>query len=162
MAAECTPVLAKSDDACSRGQVDQMSTDLKLPRVVLVDDHPAVLRQTMQLIANEFEVVDVLDDGRLLPASVTELDPDLIVLDITLPGLNGIEIASLLKKTGTSARIIFLTVHADVDYAREAFDVGAKGYVVKPRLASDLIPALKAAMSGKRFVSPCPELADLA
>src|SRR5262245_40038163 len=138
-----------------------MSIDLKLPRVVLVDDHPAVLRQTMQLISDEFEVVDVLDDGRLLPASVTELDPDLIVLDITLPGLNGIEVASLLKKTGASAKIVFLTGHADADYAREAFGVGAKGYVVKPRLASDLIPALKAALSGQRFVSPCPELAEV-
>jgi len=139
----------------------KMSTDLKLPRVVLVDDHPAVLRQTMQLISNEFEVVDILDDGRLLPASVTELDPDLVVLDISLPGLSGIEVAALLKKTGTSAKIIFLTVHADPDYAREAFFVGAKGYVVKPRLASDLIPAMKAALAGQRFVSPCPELAEL-
>lgn len=140
---------------------DRMSNALKLPRVVLVDDHPAVLRQTMQLISNDFEVVDVLDDGRLLPASITELSPDLVVLDITLPGLNGIEVAALLKKTGTSAKIVFLTVHADPDYAREAFEVGAKGYVIKPRLASDLIPALKAAMSGQRFVSPCPELAEM-
>ncbi len=138
-----------------------MSTGFKLPRVVLVDDHPAVLRQTIQLISNEFEVVDVLDDGRLLPATVTAFNPDLIVLDVSLPGLSGIEVAALLKKTGTCAKIVFLTVHADVDYAREAFDVGAKGYVIKPRLASDLIPALKAAMSDKRFVSPCPELAEL-
>ena len=138
-----------------------MSNAMNLPRVVLVDDHPAILRQTIQLISDEFEVVDVLDDGRLLPATVTQFDPDLIVLDITLPGLNGIEVAALLKKTGTSAKIVFLTVHADADYAREAFEVGAKGYVVKPRLASDLIPALRAAMSGKRFVSPCPELAEV-
>jgi DNA-binding NarL/FixJ family response regulator len=138
-----------------------MSIESKRPRVVLVDDHPAVLRQTMQLISDEFEVVDALDDGRLLPASITELDPDLIVLDITLPGLNGIEVAALLKKSGTSAKIIFLTVHADADYAREAFGAGATGYVVKPRLASDLVPALKAALCGKRFVSPCPELAEV-
>lgn len=138
-----------------------MNDNPKRPRVVLVDDHPAVLRQVLQLISSDFEVVDVLDDGRPLPALVTSLEPDLIVLDITLPGLSGIEIASLLRKTGALAKIVFLTVHADPDYAREAFDVGAKGYVVKPRLASDLIPALRAAMSGQRFVSPCPELAEL-
>jgi len=138
-----------------------MNNNPKRPRVVVVDDHPAVLRQVLQLISSEFEVVDVLDDGRPLPALVTSLEPDLIVLDITLPGLSGIEVASLLRKTGALAKIVFLTVHADPDYAREAFDVGATGYVVKPRLASDLIPALRAAMSGQRFVSPCPELAEL-
>jgi DNA-binding NarL/FixJ family response regulator len=132
------------------------------PRVVLVDDHPAILRQVLQMISPDFEAVDVLDDGRPLPAMVHKLNPDLIVLDISLPGLNGMQIAALLRKTGTSAKIVFLTVHADADYAHEAFRTGAMGYVVKPRLASDLIPALKAAMSGQRFVSPCPELAEVA
>jgi DNA-binding NarL/FixJ family response regulator len=132
------------------------------PRVVLVDDHPAVLRQTIQLISNEFEVVDALDDGGQFSEVVADQEPDLIVLDITLQGLSGIELASRLKATGCSAKVIFLTVHIDPDYAREAFAIGATGYVVKPRLASDLIPALRAAMSGQRFISPCPELKELA
>ena len=136
--------------------------NIKRPRVVLVDDHPVILRRVLSLISAEFDVVDVLDDGRPLPGMVHRINPDLIVLDITLPGLNGIEIAALLKKTGTSAKIVFFTIHADPDYAREAFRTGAMGYVIKPRLASDLIPALKAAMSNQRFVSPCPELAELA
>jgi len=131
------------------------------PTVVLVDDHPAILRQSIQLISEEFEVIDTLDDGRELLDAVRKLAPELIVLDITLPGLSGIEVALRLKKTRCPAKIIFLTIHADPDYAQRAFETGASGYVVKPRLASDLVPALKAALEGKRFVSPCSELAEV-
>ena len=139
-----------------------MSVNARRPRVVLVDDHPAVLRQTIQLLSNEFEVVDALEDGAQCSAVVSDMEPDLIVLDITLPGLNGIELASRLKAAGCTAKIVFLTVHADPDYVREAFTSGATGYVVKPRLGSDLIPALRAAMSDERFISPCPELKEFA
>jgi DNA-binding NarL/FixJ family response regulator len=132
------------------------------PRIVLVDNYPAILHQMLPLISTEFEVVAVFEDGSLLAGLMHKINPDLIVLDITLPGLNGIEIAALLQKTGTSAKIVFFTVHADPDYAREAFHLGAMGFVVKMRLASDLMPALRAALSGQRFLSPCPELAELA
>jgi DNA-binding NarL/FixJ family response regulator len=132
------------------------------PRIVLVDNYPAILHQMLPLISTEFDVVSVFEDGRPLPGMVDKINPDLIVLDITLPGLNGIEIAALLQKAGTPAKIVFFTVHADPDYAREAFRLGAMGFVVKMRLVSDLVPALKAAMAGQRFLSPCPELAELA
>ena len=132
------------------------------PRIVLVDNYPAILHQMLPLISTEFEMAAVFEDGSLLLGLMHQINPDLIVLDITLPGLNGIEIAALLQKTGTSAKIVFFTVHADPDYAREAFHLGAMGFVVKMRLASDLMPALRAALSGQRFLSPCPELAELA
>jgi DNA-binding NarL/FixJ family response regulator len=132
----------------------------KRPRIILVDDHPAVLHQTIDLLAGEFEIVDVLEQGRTLLMTATKERIDLIVLDITLPGISGIEVATCLKQAGCSAKIVFLTVHADADYAREAFEVGGLGYVVKPRLASDLIPALKSALAGKRFISPCVELEE--
>lgn len=138
-----------------------MNDQANLPRVVLVDDHPAVLRQVMQVLDNEFEVVDALEDGEQLSAAVADLAPDLIVLDITLPGISGIDLALQLRKVGCRAKIVFLTVHADPDYAREAFLVGANAYVIKPRLASDLAKALKAALAGKRFLSPSPELEEL-
>jgi DNA-binding NarL/FixJ family response regulator len=138
-----------------------MSTDAKRVRMVLVDDHPGILRQTMQLLPERFEVVEALEDGSGLRATVDELDPDIIVLDITLPRVSGIDLARRLRAAGCKTRIVFLTVHADADYAREAFAVGALGYVIKPRLASDLLPALEAALAGERFVSPCPELKDL-
>ena len=139
-----------------------MNVNARRPRVVLVDDHPAVLRQTIQLISDEFEVVDALEDGSQCSAVVRDMEPDLVVLDITLQGLSGIELACRLKAAGCSAKIVFLTVHADPDYVREAFTSGATGYVVKPRLGTDLIPALRAALSDERFISPCPELKEFA
>jgi len=122
--------------------------------VLLVDDHPAVLRQTMELLAGEFRVAAALHDGAQLDAAVAEHRPDLIVLDITLPGASGIDLARRLTASRCTAKIVFLTVHADADYVRAAFDAGASGYVIKSRLASDLLPALHAALEGRRFVSP--------
>ncbi len=139
-----------------------MSAQNTLPRVVLVDDHPAMLRQTIQLLSPQFEIVHALPDGRQLLPLVAKGNLDLIVLDITLPEPSGIDLAVQLRRVGCSAKIVFLTVHADRDYAREAFEAGACGYVLKPRLASDLIPALKGALSGKIFISAAPELKELA
>jgi DNA-binding NarL/FixJ family response regulator len=127
-------------------------------RVLLVDDHPAILRQVARLLPPEFEVVEMLPNGVQLEAALTRSHPDLIVLDIMLPGLSGIELARRLTTAGCEAPIVFLTVHADADYAREALAVGALGYVVKLRLGTDLLPALRAALAGRRFISPCPDL----
>ena len=131
-------------------------------RLLLVDDNPAVLRQVIQLLPREFEVVATLEDGAGLPAAVLEHQPDIIVLDITLPPVNGIALASQLRSAGCSAEIVFLTVHSDRDYVRAAFGVGAIAYVVKTRLSLDIVPALRAAMRGERFVSPSPELEGMA
>jgi DNA-binding NarL/FixJ family response regulator len=139
----------------------QMSDDAKKVRVILVDDHPAVLRQTMQLLPERFEVVETSQDGAELQAAVGELQPDILVLDITLPLFSGVELARRLRAAGHKTKIIFLTVHTDPDYVWEAFEAGALGYVVKPRLASDLVPALDSVLEGKRFISPCPELAGV-
>lgn len=129
--------------------------------MLLVDDHPALLRQVTRLLAGEFEVVGTLPDGRDLLQTVAGHRPDLVVLDITLPGRSGIELARDLTLAPAPPGIVFLTVHADLDYAREAFTAGALGYVVKSRLASDLIPALRAALAHRRFVSPSAELGEL-
>ena len=138
-----------------------MSTAAKHIRVVLVDDHPGELRQTIQLLPEHFEVLETLEDGAGLLAAVQALDPEIIVLDITLPRVSGIDVAKRLRAAGCQTKIVFLTVHADADYARAAFAAGASGYVIKPRLASDLLPALEAALAGRCFVSPCRELQDL-
>jgi DNA-binding NarL/FixJ family response regulator len=137
-----------------------MSDAVKKTRVILVDDHPTVLRQTLQILPERFEVVATLQEGSELPTEAYDLQPDIIVLDITLPVITGVQLARQLRAEGCKARIVFLTVHADPDYAWEAFNAGAVGYVIKPRLASDLVPALEAALVGKRFVSPCLELAE--
>ena len=128
---------------------------------MLVDDNPAIVRQTISLLPPEFEVVEVLENAEQLVASIALHKPDLIVLDITLPGENGLDAAARLEKAGCTAKIVFLTVHTDPDYARAAFAAGALGYVVKPRLASDLAMALHAALAGNRFISPCVDLKEV-
>jgi DNA-binding NarL/FixJ family response regulator len=138
-----------------------MSSPSHPVRLLLVDDHPAVLRQTMQLLPEEFEVVGALESGAELSGLVQETSPDIILLDITLPRVSGIDLARALRQTRCAARIVFLTVHADADYAQAAFAAGGDGYVIKPRLATDLVPALRTVLAGRRFVSPCLELQGL-
>jgi len=126
-----------------------------------VDDHPAMLQQVERLLAAEFEVVDELPDGSNLDRAVQLHHPNLVVLDITLPGRSGLELAQELSRTASPPKLVMLTVHADSDYAREAFAAGAQAYVVKSRLADDLVSALHAALDGRRFISPTPELREL-
>ena len=104
----------------------------------------------------------MLEDGAGLRGALQEHQPDIIVLDITLPGLSGIALAIQLRDAGVAARIVFLTVHNDPDYVRAALAAGAAAYVVKTRLSLDLLPALEAVIEGRRFISPSPELEGMA
>jgi DNA-binding NarL/FixJ family response regulator len=126
----------------------------KHPRILLADDHPAMLALTADALADECMVVGSVGDGRELLAEAERLHPDVIVLDVTMPRLDGIEAARQLLRFDQPARIVFLTVHEDADYARAALDAGGLGYVVKTRLASDLVPAIRAALADQSFVSP--------
>jgi DNA-binding NarL/FixJ family response regulator len=123
-------------------------------RLLLADDHPALLAQIARLLAEEFEIVRAVGNGLDLVDAAARLDPDVIVLDITMPGLDGIEAARRLRQAGGRAQLVFLTVHDDPDYVRAAFEAGGVGYVVKARLAKDLVSALHAVQAGQRFVSP--------
>jgi DNA-binding NarL/FixJ family response regulator len=127
-------------------------------RLVVVDDNPAMLRQIAQVLPNEFEIAAMCQNGDELQDALAACDPDVVVLDITLPGENGIIIASRLTRAACRARIVFLSVHHDADYVRSTMAAGAVGYVVKMRLSLDLPAALLAAHAGERFVSPLPEL----
>ena len=124
------------------------------PRVLLADDHPAMLALTANALAGECLVVGRVIDGFELLAEAERLDPDVIVVDITMPRLDGIEAARQLRSSPRPARLVFLTVHEDPDYARAALDAGGLGYVVKSRLASDLLPAIRAALADRSFISP--------
>jgi DNA-binding NarL/FixJ family response regulator len=134
---------------------------MKPIRLLLVDDHPAMLRQLAGMLPEGFEVVEMLEDGKGVPAAISAHHPDIIVLDITLPGQSGIQVASQLRRAGDDTKIIFLTMHNDPDYARAAFESGGLAYVVKMRMASDLTPALRAVTAGERYISPSPELKEL-
>ena len=122
-------------------------------RIVLADDHADFLAMAARMIEPEFEVVKSFSDSQSLLHEIVALDPDLLVLDISMPGLTGIEVAVQLQAAECKSRIVFLTVHQDADYLRSALATGALGYVIKSRMVSDLIPAIRAALGGRCFVS---------
>jgi len=123
-------------------------------RVLLADDNPAMLEATLRILEPEFTIVGTVANGQDLLQVAAELQPDVLVLDISMPLLNGLEAARLLKREGSNARIVFLTIHEDREFVEESFFVGAMGYVVKPRLAIDLPIAVREALMGRTFVSP--------
>ncbi len=118
-------------------------------RVLLADDHEAMLDRVARLLATECNVVGTVTDGQQALDAARELKPDVLVLDISMPVMTGIETARRLKEAGFETRIVFLTVHDDPDFAREALEVGALGYVIKQRIASDLVAAIKKAHAGR-------------
>lgn len=129
-------------------------------RVLLADDHKAILDRVAKLLEPEFEVVGKVNDGQALLEASARLEPDVLVLDISMPVLSGLDAARELRRTGSRAKIIFLTVHEEAEYVRGSFEMGASGYVVKPRLASDLTQAIREALAGRSFISPPLTLND--
>ncbi len=130
-------------------------------RVCIADDHRAIRDRAVQQLAPAFDVVGAVEDGQALLAAVAALDPDVVILDISMPVLDGIKVAERLQETGCRAKIVFLTVHDEADFARAILATGALGYVVKPRLVSDLIVAINEALAGRTFVSPSDALGHL-
>ncbi len=131
-----------------------MRQELGRIRVLLADDHEAMVDRVASLLATECDVVGTATDGQQALDAARKLKPDVLVLDISMPVMNGIETARRLKEAGAETRIVFLTVHDDPDFAKEALEAGALGYVIKPRIVSDLVAAIKEAHAGRSFVSP--------
>ncbi len=127
---------------------------MKKPRVLLADDHKIVLEGLKGLLAGEFEVIGSVEDGRALVVQAATLHPDVIVADISMPQLNGIEAARQIKKTDKNIKIVFLTMHPDATYAANAFEAGASGFVLKHSAPSELITAIHEAMKGRTYVTP--------
>ena len=123
-------------------------------RILLADDNPSMLQAARRILEPEFQVVGTVNDGQAVLEAADALRPDVLILDICMGVLNGLEAARRLTRTGSQARIVFLTVHQDQEFVEEAFSVGALGYVVKPRLGTDLLPAVREALVGRAFVSP--------
>jgi DNA-binding NarL/FixJ family response regulator len=108
----------------------------------------------MRLLEQEFEVVGTAGDGQTLIEAAARLLPEVLVVDISMPVLSGIEAARRLRETGSTTKVVFLTVYEDIDYVDAAFAAGALGYVVKSRMDTDLCLAIKEALAGRLFVSP--------
>lgn len=123
-------------------------------RVLLADDHSAVLDRVSALLNTTFEVVGAVSDGQELISAGKRLDPDVIVADITMPGLSGIEAAHQLREAGSRAKFVFLTIHIEHEFVDACVAEGALGYVLKSHMKNDLIPAIQGALIGRRFISP--------
>lgn len=124
------------------------------PRVLLADDHRVVAEGLSRLLADDFELVGMVEDGRALLVAAKKLQPDVIVADITMPHLNGIDAMVQLKKDSARAKVVFLTMHQDPAYARRALEAGAAGFVVKHSAPAELVMAIHAALKGQTFITP--------
>jgi DNA-binding NarL/FixJ family response regulator len=124
------------------------------PRLLLADDHTLLREGLRFLLEPEFEVAGSVEDGQALLVAAEELTPDVILLDISMPLLNGIDAARRLRKIVPAAKLIFLTMHADADYVAEAFRAGGAGYLLKRAACSELLTAIRDVLNGRRYVSP--------
>jgi DNA-binding NarL/FixJ family response regulator len=127
---------------------------MKRTRVLVADDHRAMLDSLVQILSSEFEVVAAVRDGVSVVTSAEELGPDLLVLDIAMPGLSGIAAAACVRKNGSNAKVVFVTNLHDREFVQESLALGQVGFVVKDRLVADLLPAIRTVLSGRSFVSP--------
>ncbi len=124
------------------------------PRVLLADDHRMVAEGLKGLLAEEFELVGIVEDGRAMVAVARELRPDVIVADISMPQLNGIDALAVLKRDNPAVRVVFLTMHREAAYARRALEAGASGFVLKHSAPAELVLAVRAALQGRTFITP--------
>jgi DNA-binding NarL/FixJ family response regulator len=130
-----------------------MSSLVTLKRILIADDLTQVLTAVTALLGELFEVVGTVSDGQAALDAIRELEPDLVILDMSMPGKNGLEVARELQSRSSTTKIVFLTVHEDADIVAACLSAGARGYVVKALMDSDLIPAINDALAGRVFVS---------
>lgn len=122
--------------------------------VLLADDHPPLVEAVLAILKPHYEIVGIATDGALLVSEALRLCPDVIVSDITLPILNGIEAIHCLRTSNSQTKVVFLTIHAEEEFLKACMDEGALGYVIKARMKTQLIPAIEAALEGKSYISP--------
>jgi DNA-binding NarL/FixJ family response regulator len=127
---------------------------MKPTRIVIADDHTLVAEGLKGLLEPEFQVAAIVSSGRELIAKTKELEPDIVVVDVTMPGLNGIDAIRQLKHEGLTAKAVVLTMNTDIVYARRAFEAGAVGYVLKNAVSGELVAALREVVQGNTYVTP--------
>jgi DNA-binding NarL/FixJ family response regulator len=123
------------------------------PRLLLADDHRIVVEGLRSILALEYELVGIVEDGRELVDAAKRLGPDVIVADIAMPQLNGLDAVAQLREDGCQAKVVFLTMHKDATYAAKALEMGASGYVLKHSASTELLMAIRAALSGGTYVT---------
>ena len=134
----------------------QINGDLTVSRVrvLVADDHRAMLESLVRLLSRDHDVVAAVPDGLAVVSDAARLQPDLLVLDIAMPGLSGIAAAKQLKARGSTAKVVFVTMHHDREFVEASLTLGPVGFVAKDRLMLDLLPAIRDVLAGQSFVSP--------
>lgn len=127
---------------------------MKSARILMADDHPEVFERVVPLLEKDFDLVGTFANGRDLLAAAEWLHPDVVILDISMPILDGIETAIQLQTSHADAKVIFLTVNDRIEFVRACFAAGANGYVIKGGLTTELIPAIHEVLAGHTFISP--------
>jgi DNA-binding NarL/FixJ family response regulator len=122
--------------------------------VLLADDHRVVAEGLRGLLEPHFDVVGIVSDGRELLTAAKQLDPDVVILDISMPSLNGIDAACQMRSTKSRAKLIFLTMHSEASYAARSLEAGASGFVLKHSAASELVTAIQEALKGGTYITP--------
>lgn len=133
------------------------------PRILLADDHALVLEGFRRILEGHYELVGTVGDGRALLEAAKTVQPDIVILDVSMPLLNGIDAAAQLKKICPNAKIIVVTMHADTDYVRAAFEAGASAYVLKGSAVDELEQAIRAVLAGHSYITSLitKELVDI-
>jgi DNA-binding NarL/FixJ family response regulator len=126
------------------------------PRIFLAGDHPDFLKLAMAFMTPHFELVATAADWALLVSEVLRLRPDLVVVDITMPAVSGIDAVQQLVQSGCNAKFIFLTIHSSKEYVHTCLEQGARGFVTKSRMKAHLIPAINAVLDGLPYVASAP------
>jgi len=127
---------------------------MRKPTILLADDHRLVAEGVRGLLEPDFQLMGIVEDGRALLEAVDKMQPDVVVADISMPLLNGIEAVRQLKRKNKDIAVVFLTMHLDVNYAASAFEAGASGYVLKHSAPSELVTAIHCALKGKTYITP--------
>jgi DNA-binding NarL/FixJ family response regulator len=127
---------------------------MKKPRILLADDHRILAEGVRSLLEPEFELVGIVCDGRELVEAARKLRPDVVVADISMPALNGIDAVAQIRQADASCRVVFLTMQRDISYARRAMEAGASGYVLKHSAHDELVKAIREALRGQTYVTP--------
>ena len=122
-------------------------------RVLLADDHEMILARVRELLGKDFDVVGAVNNGRDALVEVQRLDPDVLVIDISMPVLDGLQAVSQLMCTNCRTKVVFLTVQKGQEFVVAAFSAGASGYVAKSDVATDLVPAIREVLHGRSYVS---------
>lgn len=136
-----------------------MSNGLERPgcderaRVLVADDHQSLLDRVVSILHDEFDIVGTVTDGAAVVRAEAALSPDVVVVDISMPGMSGLEAASCIRRRGSHAAVVCLTAHQEPEIVEAALRSGVLGYVTKTSLAQDLVPAVRSALGGRRFVS---------